>query len=94
MVRYAIVYGKRDTADRFLPMGEFYLRGAGIERAKELFKSLPQVTDSGDFVFRVSERYYDKHLEQDMHYQKSEFTIECGQSGFNIILDHLMGIVQ
>lgn len=75
-------------------MGEFYLRGAELERAKELFKTLPSVSDPGDFVFRVYERYYDKHMEQDMDYQKTEYTIECGQKGFNIILDYLMELNQ
>ena len=94
MVRYAIVFGKKDTAERFLPMGEFYLRGADLERAKELFKTLPAVADAGDFVFRVYERYYDKHLEQDMNYEKTAYTIECGQAGFNTILDYLMELSQ
>ena len=40
-VRYAIVFGKKDTADRFLPLGEFYLRNTDLENAKALFKKLP-----------------------------------------------------
>lgn len=90
MVRYAIVFGKKDTADRFLPMGEFYLRNAELERSKEVFKEIPPVNGSGDFIFRLYERYYDKHTEADMHYEKSEFTIECSIAGFDKILNHLM----
>lgn len=94
MVRYSIVFGKKDTADRFLPMGEFYLRGAELERAKEVFKQLPTVSDPGDFIFRVYERYYDKHIEADLHYKNTEYTVECGEKGFDTILNYLMEMPQ
>jgi hypothetical protein len=92
-VRYAIVFGKKDTADRFLPLGEFYLRNTDLEAAKELFKSLPTNLATGDYVVRIYERYYDKHLDPDLEYEKTAFTIECNNVGldqiFHYLLEHL-----
>ena len=76
-VRYAVVFGKKDTADRFLPIGEIYLRNKNLEDAKSLFRELPKPGKDGDFVVRIYERYYDKHIEPDFDYQKTEFTLEC-----------------
>ena len=89
-VRYAIVFGKKDTADRFLPLGEFYLRNTDLEQAKTLFKELPDISLEGDYVIRIYERYYDKHLEPDFNYQKTEFTIECNRSGLDQVLHYLL----
>ena len=89
-VRYAIVFGLKDTADRFLATGEFYLRNCDLDQAKSFFKSLPQSGNPGDYVVRIYERYYDKHLDADMNYEKTEFTIECDRSGLDNILDMLI----
>ena len=89
-VRYAIVFGQKDTADRFLPLGEYYLRNFDLEQAKALFKSLPVSAQEGDYVIRIYERYYDKHLEPDLDYQKTEFTIECNRSGLDSIMHYLL----
>jgi len=89
-VRYSIVFGLKDTADRFLSLGEFYLRDCNLDQAKTFFKSLPQPGSSGDYVVRICERYYDKHLDADMNYEKTEFTIECDRSGLDKILDFLI----
>ena len=56
-VRYAVVFGKKDTADRFFPMGEIYLRNIGLDEAKTLFKQLPVNGPEGDYVVRIYERY-------------------------------------
>jgi hypothetical protein len=89
-VRYAIVFGIKDAADRFLPQGEIYLRNTDLEQAKSIFKSLPSSGASGDNVVRIYERYYDKHLDPDMDYQKTEFTIECSRAGLDDILHFLL----
>jgi len=89
-VRYAIVFGTRDTADRFIPQGEFYLRGATLEKSKLIFEALPDIPEEGDRVLRLYERYYDKHLEPDINYEKSEYTIETNLSGLQNILTHLI----
>ena len=89
-VRYAIVFGKKDTADRFLPMGEIYLRNTDLEKAKSLFKKLPNTGKAGDYVIRIYQRYYDKHLEPDFDYQKTEYTIECDQHGLDQIIHYLL----
>ncbi len=89
-VRYAVVFGMKDAADRFLPHGEIYLRNTDLEQAKSLFLSLPISKNGGDYVVRIYERYYDKHLDPDMDYQKTEFTIECNQAGLDDILHSLM----
>lgn len=89
-VRYAIVFGKKDTADRFLPLGEIYLRNTDLEKAKSLFKQLPVPSQDGDYVVRIYERYYDKHLEPDFDYQKTEFTIECNLQGLDEIIHSLI----
>ena len=88
-VRYSIVFGKKDTADRFVPLGEYYLRNTDLEAAKSLFKQLP-TGNEGDYVVRIYERYYDKHLEPDINYEKTEFTIECSRPGLDKILNHLI----
>ena len=41
-VRYAVVFGYKDTADRFLSLGEIYLRNSNLDQAKILFKTLPR----------------------------------------------------
>jgi hypothetical protein len=89
-VRYAVVFGIKDAADRFLPQGEIYLRNTDLEQAKSIFKSLPTSGAGGEHVVRIYERYYDKHLDPDMDYQKTEFTIECSESGLDAILHSLM----
>ena len=89
-VRYAIVFGRKDTADRFLPLGEYYLRNIDLEKAKALFKTLPVGVEEGDFVVRIYERYYDKHLDPDLDYQKTEYTIECNRSGLDKIMHFLL----
>jgi len=88
-IRYGIVFGVKDTADRYLPLGEFYMRGLELDGAKQLFKKLPNVS-GGDFVFRLYERYYDKHTQMDINYQKSEFTLETDEKGFHLVLDALL----
>ena len=89
-VRYSVVFGFKDTADRFLPLGEIYLRDTNIDEAKAIFKSLPDPGNDGDYVVRIYERYYDKHLEPDVNYQKSEFTIECDKIGLDKIIHYLL----
>jgi len=89
-VRYAVVFGIKDAADRFLPHGEIYLRNTDLEQAKSLFKTLPNSGQGGDYVIRIYERYYDKHLDPDMDYQKTEYTIECNQSELDNIIHNLM----
>lgn len=89
-VRYSVVFGTKDAADRFLPQGEIYLRNSDLEGAKTVFKALPGATSEGDYVVRIYERYYDKHLDPDMDYKKTEFTIECNQSGLDQIIHYLM----
>lgn len=89
LIRYAVVVGIKDVADRFLPICEFYLRGVELDEAKKLFKRLPEVPE-GNYVFRLYERYYDKHTEQDTHYQKSEFTREADHDGFHKLIDKLI----
>ena len=89
-VRYAVVFGIKDAADRFLPHGEIYLRNTDLEQAKSKFKALPNSGAGGDYIVRIYERYYDKHLDPDMEYQKTEFTIECSKSGLDEIIHLLM----
>ena len=89
-VRYAIVFGLKDTADRFLSLGEFYLRNSDLDKAKSFFKTLPTSSANGDYVVRIYERYYDNHLDPDMNYQKTEFTIESDRNGLDKILDFLI----
>jgi hypothetical protein len=89
-VRYAVVFGKKDTAERFFPLGEVYLRNADINEAKEIFKSLPTPTQAGDYVVRIYERYYDKHLDPDMDYTKTEFTLECTLPDLDKIIHFLL----
>ncbi len=88
-IRYCVVYGIRNAENHFLPVGEFYLRGINLEEAKILFKKLPNVPE-GNYVFRLFERYYDKHTHVDVNYKKSEFTIETNEQGFHSILDTLV----
>jgi hypothetical protein len=88
-VRYAVVFGIKDAADRFLPYGEIYLRNTDLEQAKSIFKTLPHAGQGGDYIVRIYERYYDKHLDPDMDYQKTEFTIECSQSELDGIIHSL-----
>lgn len=89
-VRYAVVFGEKDAADRFLPLGEIYLRNTDLAQAKTLFKSLPNSGADGDYVVRIYERYYDKHLDPDMEYEKTEYTIECNLNGLDDILHSLV----
>lgn len=89
MPRYCVVFGVKDVADRYFPLGEFYLRAVDLEGAKSLFKKLSKPTE-GNYVFRLSERYYDKHTQVDINYQKSEYTIETDQAGFHDLLDQLV----
>jgi hypothetical protein len=89
-VRYSVVFGMKDTADRFLPHGEVYLRNSDLDGAKHIFKSLPNSSSPGDYVVRIYERYYDKHLDPDMDYQKTEFTLECDRAGLDQVLHFLM----
>ena len=89
-VRYAIVYGYKDAADAFFPFGEFYLRGASLDQAKTLFGELPKPAGSGRYVFRLFERYYDKHTEVDMNYKPSEFTRETNLAGLNTLVETLI----
>ena len=89
-VRYAVVFGIKDAADRFLPHGEIYLRNTDLEKAKSIFKSLPNSSAGGDHIVRIYERYYDNHLDPDMDYQKTEYTIECSQSELDSIIHILM----
>jgi len=89
-VRYAVVFGKKDTADRFLPYGEIYLRNTNLNSAKDLFKQLPQDNIEGDYVVRIYERYYDKHLDPDLDYVKTEFTLECTLAGLDRIIHFLL----
>lgn len=89
-VRYAVVFGIKDAADRFLPHGEIYLRNTDLDQAKAIIKSLPNSGSAGDYIVRIYERYYDKHLDPDMDYEKTEYTIECSQSGLDEILHFLM----
>jgi len=91
-VRYAIVYGYKDAADTFFPFGEFYLRGATLEQAKSLFGDLPKPAGTGRYVFRLFERYYDKHTEVDMNYKASEFTRETNLAGFKSLLEALISL--
>jgi len=88
-IKYSVVVGVKDVADRYLPIAEFYLRGMELEECKELFKKLPDVTE-GNFVFRLFQRYYDKHTQMDMQYKKSEFTREADEQGFHILIDALI----
>jgi|GEM_PF-5899541 len=88
-VRYSVVFGYKDVADRFIPQGEIYLRGASLEQAKIIFKSLPQDVQEGEVVVRLYERYYDKHLEPDLNYEKTEYTIETDKAGLQKILTFL-----
>jgi hypothetical protein len=88
-IRYCVVYGIKFAENRFLPIGEFYLRGTNLDEAKELFTKLPHVPEGG-FVFRLYERYYDKHTEVDVNYRKSEFAIETDERGFHTLLDTLI----
>ena len=88
-IRYCVVYGIRNAENHLLPVGEFYLRGINLEEAKILFKKLPSVPE-GNYVFRLFERYYDKHTHVDVNYKKSEFTIETNEQGFHSILDTLV----
>jgi len=87
--RYCVVFGIRDAADRFFPLGEFYLRGINLEQAKELFGQLGGKNDSGNYVLRLYERYYDKQTAIDVNYKKSEFTRETDVTGFHRLLDEL-----
>ena len=89
-VRYSIVFGIKDAAERFLPLGEIYLRNIDLEDAKVLFKSLPHINSEGDHIVRIYERYYDKHLDPDINYQKTEYIIECSRSELDNILHILM----
>lgn len=89
-VRYSVVFGKKDAADRFLPYGEIYLRNTDLEGAKELFKQLPVAGTDGDYVVRIYERYYDKHLKADMNYVKTEFTLECTQPELDKVIHFLL----
>jgi hypothetical protein len=89
-VRYSVVFGYKDTADRFLSLGEIYLRNSDLDQAKALFKSIPQTGPEGDYIVRIYERYYDKHLDPEMNYEKTEFTIECTKSGLDDILHFLL----
>ena len=89
-VRYSVVFGYKDAADRFLSLGEIYLRNSDLDQAKAIFKSLPHSVHEGDYVVRIYERYYDKHLDPDMNYEKTEFTIECNKSGLDEILNFLL----
>ncbi len=89
VIRYCVVYGIKYAEKSYLPVGEFYLRGLNLEEAKTLFKKLPNVPE-GNFIFRLSERYYDKHTQVDVNYMKSEFTIETDEPGFHTILDALV----
>lgn len=89
-VRYSVVFGLKDAADRFLPLGEIYLRNTNLDQAKSLFKSLPNSGADGDYVVRIYERYYDKHLDPDMEYEKTEYTIECNLNGLDDILHSLI----
>ncbi len=88
MPRYCVVFGVKDVADRYFPLGEFYLRAVDLEGAKSLFKKLSKPTE-GNYVFRLSERYYDKHTQVDINYQKSEYTLETDHAGFHNLLDQL-----
>jgi len=88
-VRYSIVFGFKDTVDRFLSLGEIYLRNSDLDQAKTLFKTLPHSGPEGDYIVRIYERYYDKHLDPDMNYQKTEFTIECTKTGLDEIINFL-----
>lgn len=88
--RFCVVFGVKDAADRFMPLGEFYLRGVNLEEAKSTFDKLPEKDSKGNFVLRLYERYYDKHTQMDVNYQKSQYTRETSQSGFHKILDELM----
>lgn len=87
--RYCVVFGIKDAADRFFPLGEFYLRGITIEQAKELFKRLSGESETGNYVLRLYERYYDKQTTIDVNYKKSEFTRETNAAGFHRLLDEL-----
>ena len=89
MPRYCVVFGIKDVADRYLPLGEFYLRSVDLEGAKSMFKKLTKTTE-GNYVFRLFERYYDKHTQADMNYQKSEYTLETDHAGFHNLLDQLV----
>jgi hypothetical protein len=89
-VRYSVVFGTKDPADRFLPQGEIYLRNTDLDQAKSIFESLPKSGAADKYVVRIYERYYDKHLEPDMNYQKTEFTIECNQAGLDEIIHFLL----
>ena len=89
-VRYSVVFGIKDTSDKFLPHGEIYLRNINLEDAKALFKTLPVANTIGDYVVRIYERYYDKHLNLDYDYVKTEYTIECDKSGLDDIIHFLM----
>ncbi len=89
-VRYAIVFGMKDTADRFFSLGEFYMRNSDLDQTKTFFKSLPMPSVPGDYVVRIYERYYDKHLDADMNYEKTEFTIECDKPGLDKIMDFMI----
>lgn len=88
-IKYCIVFGVKDVADRYLPLGEFYLRDIEVDEAKALFKKLPQ-TSKGDFVFRLFKRYYDKQAQFDVNYEKSEFSLETDETGFHKVFDSLI----
>ena len=92
-IRYSVVYGIKDAADRYVPVGEVYLRGLNLDDSKELFKKLPKVRE-GEFVFRLYERYYDNHTKMDVNYKKSEFALETDQAGFHEVLDSLFKLVE
>ncbi len=92
-IRYCVVFGLKDVADRFVPTGEFYLRGLNLEESKILFKKLPAV-QGGNFVFRLNERYYDNHTKMDIDYKKSEFSLESNRTGFYEILDALHKLLE
>jgi len=88
--RYCVVFGVKDAADRFFPLGEFYLRGVNLDQAKDLFGQLSQSSSSGNYVLRLYERYYDKQTTIDVNYKKSEFTRETDAAGFHRLLDELI----
>ena len=90
MVRYCVVFGMKDVANRFLPMGEFYLRGADLEHAKEIMNKIPEPPTPGNFVIRLSERYYDKQLNVDMNYEKTAYSREADKQGLYDVLDQLI----
>ena len=88
--RYCVVFGVKDAADRFFPLGEFYLRGVSLEQSKDIFNQLGDKSGSGNYVLRLYERYYDKQTNIDVNYKKSEFTRETNAEGFHRLLDELI----